>query len=145
MSETSGASPASDGPAVIDYKRLRAVSPEAARQAVLGYLDHAGGNVAATARAFGINRTVVYDIRARARAGSLADRPRTPHRQPFKTPRRVENRVVAARNRTGLGYQRLSAYLAARGLHLPWSTIRNILQRNRGRLKPVRRRRNTKT
>jgi transposase-like protein len=126
---------------MIDYKKLRRTDPETARQAVLDYLAWAGGNVAATARAFGINRTVVYDILARSRSGSLADRPRTPHRQPFKTPPRVEARVVAARNRTGLGYQRLSHYLAARGLQLPWSTIRNILRRNRHRLRPAPRRR----
>lgn len=127
--------------AMIDYKKLRRIDPEAARQAVLDYLAWAGGNVSATARAFGINRTVVYDILARSRAGSLADRSRTPHHQPFKTPQPIENRVVAARNRTGFGYQRLSAYLGKHGLYLPWSTIRNILRRNRHRLKPASRRR----
>jgi len=125
---------------MIDYKRLRSIDPEAARQAVVDYLAWAGGNVSATAKAFGINRSVVHDILARSRAGSLADRPRTPHHQPFKTPPQIEDRVIAARNLTGLGYQRLSAYLARRGLHLPWSTIRNILNRNRHRLKPAPRR-----
>jgi transposase len=119
---------------MIDYKKLRRIDPEAARQAVLDYLASVGGNVSDAARAFGINRSVIYDIIARSRAGSLADRPRTPHRQPFKTPPRIENRVIAAKNRTGLGYQRLSHYLAQRGLHVPWSTVRNILKRNRHRL-----------
>ena len=121
---------------MIDYKNLRSINPQAARQAVLDYLDSAGGNVSATARAFGIQRAVVYDIQRRARAGSLADRSFTPHRQPFKTPPAVENRVVAAKNRTGLGNRRLSRYLAGRGLYVPASTIRNILARNRHRLDP---------
>ena len=119
---------------LIDYKKIRRIDPEAARQAVLDYLDSADGNVAATARAFGITRNVVYDIRNRAGQGSLADRSRRPHRQPTKTPRRIEDRVISARNRTGLGYQRLSAYLAESGLDIPWPTIRNILKRNRHRL-----------
>ncbi len=126
-----------DSPALIDYKNLRRINPEAARQAVLDYLGSARGNVSAAARAFGIQRAVVYDIQRRARAGSLADRSSTPHRQPFKTPPRVENRVVAAKNRTGLGNRRLSRYLAGRGLYVPPSTIRNILTRNRHRLDPT--------
>jgi transposase len=121
---------------LIDYKRLRRLDPATARQAVLDYLHAANGNVSAAARAFGINRTVVYDIQRRARDGVLADRSRAPHHRPTKTPKRIEDRVVAARNRTGLGYQRLARYLSQRGLDLPWSTVRNILQRNRGRLAP---------
>jgi transposase-like protein len=121
---------------LIDYKKLRRLSPEVARQAVLDYLGSTDGDIRATAAAFGINTSVVYDIRRRARAGSLADRSRAPHNRPHSTPRRVEDRVVAARNRTGLGYQRLSAHLAQRGLDIPWSTIRNILRRNRHRLEP---------
>lgn len=117
---------------MIDYKKLRQIDPEAARQAVLDYLASVGGNVSATARAFGINRSVVYDILFRSRAGSLSDRSRVPLRQPTKTPQRIENRVIAAKNRT----QRLSQYLALRGLHVPWSTVRNILNRNRQRLDP---------
>jgi DNA-binding NtrC family response regulator len=46
----------------IDYKTLRNVNPEAAREAVLEYLKTNGGNKADAAKAFGINRTVLYDI-----------------------------------------------------------------------------------
>ena len=126
---------------LIDYKKLRRIDPEAARQAVLDFLASHAGNVSATARAFGIGRSVVYDIVRRARQGNLADRSRTPHHQPAKTPASVETRVIAARNRTGFGYKRLSAYLAGRGLDIPWSTVRNILRRNRHRLVPLPRRR----
>jgi transposase len=121
---------------MIDYKKLRRINPEAARQAVLDYLASAGGNIAATARAFGITRIVVYDILARARAGNLADQDRAPRRRPNQTPPELENRIIAARNRTGLGYERLSRYLAERGVYVPWSTIRNVLKRNRHRLDP---------
>jgi len=121
---------------LIDYKKLRRIDPGTARQAVLDLLASVDGNVSAAARAFGIQRSVVYDIQRRARAGNLADRSRRPHRQPFKTLPRVESRVVAARNRTGLGNRRLSRYLAEHGLHVPPSTISAILARNRDRLDP---------
>ena len=57
----------------IDYKTLRSVNPEAARQAVLEYLKTNGGNKAEAARAFGINRCVVYDILKKAAEGDLRD------------------------------------------------------------------------
>jgi transposase InsO family protein len=92
-------------------------------------------NIAATARAFDITRPVVYDILAKAQSGDLRDRPRTPRRQPGKTPAEVEGRVIAAKNRTHLGPKRLSLYLAKyEDLQLSWATIRNILRRNRHRL-----------
>jgi transposase-like protein len=121
---------------MIDYKKLRRINPEAARRAVLDYLASVDGNVSGTARAFGIRRTVVYDILRRDRAGSLADRSFVPRRQPTRTPPSVETRVVAAKNQTGLGNRRLSRYLAARGLGVPPSTIRNILARNQDSLDP---------
>lgn len=118
---------------IIDYKALRDISPETARQAVLDYLTSVSGNVAATARAFGITRPVVYDIKGRE--GDLRDRPRTPRRQPRKTAAAVEERVIAAKNLTHLGPKRLSLYLAKyEGIQLSWATIRNVLRRNRHRL-----------
>ncbi|HXH20974.1 MAG TPA: hypothetical protein VNN10_03015 [Dehalococcoidia bacterium] len=62
---------------IIDYKALRAISPETAREAVLEYLRSVNGNVSATARAFGVTRPVVYDIMAKAASGDLADRSRS--------------------------------------------------------------------
>jgi transposase-like protein len=67
--------------ATIGDKRLRRINAEAARRAVLDYLASAHGNIAATARAFGITRPVVYKILAKSRSGDLRDRPKTP-RQP---------------------------------------------------------------
>ncbi len=121
--------------AVIDYKALRRIDPVAARLAVLNYLASTGGNVAATARAFGITRPVVYAIRAKERTGELADQSHRPHRQPRKTSPEIEERVIAAKNRTRLGPKRLALYLAKyERLPLSWATIRNILRRNRDRL-----------
>jgi len=119
----------------IDYKVLRRINPEAARRAVLEYLSSCNHNVAQTGRAFGITRATVYAILDKAREGDLTDRPKTPHRQPRKTPPQVENRVVAVRNRTGLGPRRLARYLAQyEELVVPWPTVRHILRRNRHRL-----------
>ena len=120
---------------ILDYKALRSINPETARHAVLGYLSSVGGNVAATARAFGITRPVVYDVIAKARSGDLQDRPRTPHHQPRKTTAEAEEAVIAAKNLTHLGPKRLALYLAKyEGLQLSWATIRNVLRRNRHRL-----------
>lgn len=59
----------------IDYKGLRRVNPEAARMAVIEYLKTNGGNIADTARVFGIQRPVVYDILKKEKEGNLKDRP----------------------------------------------------------------------
>jgi len=119
----------------IDYKTLRRINPQATRRAVLDYLASCGHNIAATARVFGITRPVVYDILAKGRQGDLRDRSKAPQRQPRRTPIAVEERVLAAKNKTRLGPKRLSLYLAKyEGLLVPWGTIRHILRRNRHRL-----------
>jgi hypothetical protein len=101
----------------------------------LDYLASCGHNIAATARAFGITRPVVYDILVKQQQGDLRDRSRAPKRQPRKTPAAVEERVLAAKNKTRLGPKRLSLYLAKyEALQVPWGTIRHILRRNRHRL-----------
>lgn len=119
----------------IDYKELRKINPEAARKAVLGYLESNGHNVSSTARLFGINRCVVYDILRKNQEGDLRDRPKTPKHQPKKTDARIEDLVIAAKNKTHLGPQRLSRYLQQyEGVFVPAGTIRHILRRNRARL-----------
>lgn len=119
----------------IAYKELRKINPEAARKAVLEFLKANRHNVAETARLFGINRAVIYDILRKAQEGDLRDRPKIPHRQPRRTSRRVENRVIEAKNKTRLGAKRLAIYLAKyEKLTVPWPTIRNVLRRNKDRL-----------
>ena len=94
----------------IDYKSLRGFNPEAARRAVLEYLK-TNPNISQTARMFGINRAIVYDILKKEKAGDLRDRSRAPRHQPKKTPAAVEDKVVEVKNRTRLGPERLSRYL----------------------------------
>ena len=119
----------------IDYKQLRQINPEAARRAVLAYLE-TSGNISQTARMFSITRTVVYSILKKGREGDLRDRSRTPKYQPRKTPAAVENKVVEVKNRTHLGPERLSRYLQEHeGLSVPVGTIRHILRRNKGKIK----------
>ncbi len=130
----------------INYKALRKVNAEAARLAVLEYLKTNGGNISDAARVFGINRPVVYDILSKQGTGDLRDRSRVPKRQPNKTPARVEQQVVDARNKTRMGPKRLSVYLSKyEKINVPAGTIRHILRRNRHQLSysglPARRRR----
>ena len=68
----------------IEYKVLREINPEAARQAVLEYLKSNGGNKADAARVFGINRSVVYDILKKASEDDLRDRPKAADDLPAK-------------------------------------------------------------
>ena len=115
----------------IDYKALRKVNPPAARQAVLEYLESIRGNVAETARVFGINRSVIYDILSKEKSGSLADLSKAPHSCPTKTSTEVETQVVEIKNKTHFGPKRLSRYLARyESLMVPTGTIRHILRRN---------------
>ena len=129
----------------IDYKSLRKINPEAARQAVLAYLESSGHNITETARVFGITRPVVYDILKKQGAGDLTDRSKAPHRRPRQTPAPVEERVLAARNQTHLGPKsRLSGRLARyEGLEVSWATIRHIVRQSRqsGLVPPFGRRR----
>ena len=60
----------------IDYKALRKIDFEAARQAALEYLKTNGGNIADAARVFGINRPVVHDILRKQAEGDLRGRSR---------------------------------------------------------------------
>lgn len=119
----------------IDYKALRRINPVAARQAVLDYLAFCNHNIAETARAFGITRPVVYAIQRKQQAGDLRDSSRAPHRRPRQTAAAVEEQVIAAKRRTGLGPKRLSLYLAKyEHLQIPWPTVRHIVRRHRQRL-----------
>ena len=119
----------------IDYKQLRSINAETARQAVLEYLQSVGGNVSQTARVFGINRCVVYDILKKQAGGDLSDLPCTPKHQPHKTPSSIEDQVIEAKNKTRLGPIRLSLYLAKyEHVQIAPGTIRHIIRRNRHRL-----------
>jgi transposase len=120
---------------LVDYKALRKINPEAARVAVLEYVSSTGGNISRAARAFGIQRAVVYEILKKHHEGDLNDRSKYPKTSPRKTSPEVEGRVVAAKNQTRLGAKRLSLHLQKySGLTVPYGTIRHILNRNKARL-----------
>lgn len=113
-----------------DYKQLRKINPEAARKAVLEYLEKNNHNISDAAAFFGINRTVVYDIIRRANSGNLKDRSRVPKIQPRKTPREIENTIIEVKNKTQLSPKKLAEYLKKNeGLEIPTGTIRHILKR----------------
>ncbi|MDT8381695.1 MAG: hypothetical protein RQ728_05505, partial [Brevefilum sp.] len=102
---------------------------------MLDYLESIGGNISRTARVFGINRCVVYDILDKQASGDLSDRSRIPKHQPNKTAPEIEDKVIEAKNKTHLGPIRLSLYLAKyKQIHVPPGTIRHIIRRNRDRL-----------
>jgi transposase len=118
----------------IDYKTLRRFNAEAARRAVIEYLK-TNPNISETARMFGITRAVVYDIIQKEKEDDLRDRSRAPQHQPRRTPAEVEDKVVAAKNKTHLGPERLSRYLKNyEGVDVAVGTIRHILRRNKIKL-----------
>lgn len=127
---------------LISYKELRKINPEAARLAVLEYLRANKHNVSETARTFGINRPVIYDILRKEKEGDLTDRSKAPKTSPSKTPQTVEDKVVELKNRTRLGAKRLSKYLFKyENTYVPYGTIRHILRRNKDQIKYLKHRR----
>jgi len=119
----------------IDYKQLRRINSEVARQAVIEYLKTNGHNVSDAARVFGINRGVVYDILRKRDQGNLRDRSKAPKHQPRRTPKAVEEIVIQAKNKTRLGPKRLARYLEKHeDTRVPKGTIRHILRRNKDKV-----------
>ncbi len=120
----------------VPHKELRKTSPEVARKTALEYLRSNGGNIAGTARVFGINRPVIYDILSKEKDGDLKDRSKAPIDQPRKTPKDVEDLVVTIKNKTNFGPQRICAYaLDHHKIKVCPGTVRHILQRNRAYIK----------
>ncbi|MBI2305572.1 MAG: helix-turn-helix domain-containing protein [Chloroflexi bacterium] len=119
----------------IDYKALREINPKTARLAVIKYLESSGGNISDTARVFGIERAVVYDILRKQQQGDLTDRSRAPKSFPRRTQPEVEERVIELKNQIHLGPKRLSIHLKKHcGIAVPYGTIRHILRRNKSKL-----------
>ena len=103
--------------------------------AVLEYLKISCGDISDAAWVSGINRPGVHDNPSKQATGDLRDRPRVAGQQPNKTPARVEQQVIDARNKTRTGPERLSNHLAkCEKINVPAGTIRHILRRNRSLL-----------
>lgn len=117
----------------IDYKKLRKINPETARTAVLEYLSSNGGNVADCARAFSLQRAVIYDIIKKGRLGDLKDQSRAPKKVANKIAVEIEKIVIDAFRKTGFTPKRLCDYLLEfYHLRIPYGTLRGILRRNKG-------------
>ncbi len=120
---------------LIDYKKLRQINPEAARTAVLSFLASNNRNIAKTAKAFGLQRVVVYDIIRKSKQGNLKDRSKAPKRVHNRTVHDIVEVIIKAKNTTKFGPKRLFSYLQLRyGLFVAYGTIRSILRRNEHRI-----------
>ena len=118
----------------LDYQELRAISPEAARRAILQVLKAHKGNVTATAKILSVSRATIYKAIRKHEAGDLKDGSKAPHRVHNRTSAEIEARILALREKTRYGPLRLKEELEALdGLFLSEHTIRNILRRNKAK------------
>ena len=121
----------------LDYQELRTISPKAARQAILQILKSCNGVVAETARILSITRATIYKAQRKAKEENLSDASRAPKRVANKTSADVEERVVTIKQKTNFGPVRIQEELATQhGIALSSHTIRNIVRRNREKIKP---------
>ena len=109
----------------LSYREVYTMNREEARRKLVEtYMST--GNLSQTARLWGTSRHLVRRYQEEGLAG-LKDRSRRPKR----TPPEVEERVIAARERTGYGRKRLAWYLCREEmLTLSPNTIRHILRRH---------------
>lgn len=124
----------------LDYRELRAISSKAARQAILQLLKGNRGNVAETARILSVTRPTIYKAIKKRHEGNLDDSSRAPHRQAAKTSLDIEEKVLEIKNKTNYGPLRIKDELwEVYQISLSHHTVRNILRRNK---KKVKRKRN---
>lgn len=115
----------------MDYKTLKKLSPETARQAVLQYLSSNKGNISDCAKFFRVQRLTVYDILKKAQQSDLTNRSKAPKTVRNKTPLAIERIILQTKLSTGYGAKKLSKYLALNfNLQLPVSTIKGVIKRN---------------
>ena len=120
----------------LDYQELRSISPKAARQAILQILKANDGKVSETARMLGVTRRTVYKALMKRNAGNLDDACRAPKVVHNKTPQEIEEKVLLLKRKTNYGPLRLKEELeAVYQVSLSEHTIRNIVRRNRERIK----------
>jgi transposase len=120
----------------LDYQELRSISPKAARQAIIQILKGNDGKVSITARILGVTRRTVYKAMAKGKTGNLDDASRAPKVVHNKTSKEIEEKVVLLKSKTNYGPLRLKEELEeVYAIRLSEHTIRNIVRRNRGRIK----------
>lgn len=125
----------------LSYNELRNISPEAARQAIIAIYESTGQNVLKTAEILQTSRPTIYKALQKKRDKSLEDTSRAPHHVHNKTPVDIEEKVLKLKERINFGPERLQEELRLQyQIDLPSSTIRNILRRNKDRLKGKRKR-----
>jgi hypothetical protein len=123
-------------PPPLDYQELRSISPKAARQAILQILKGNHGKISVTARILGVTRRTVYKAMAKGKTGNLDDTSRAPKMVHNKTSTEIEEKVVLLKSKTNYGPLRLKEELEeVYAIRLSEHTIRNIVRRNRGRIK----------
>ena len=120
----------------LDYQELRNISPKAARQAILQILKSNNGKISETARMLGVTRKTVYKALAKRECGNLDDSSRSPKVVHNKTPNEIEEKVILLKRKTHYGPIRLKEELeAVYALQISAHTIRNIVRRNREKIK----------
>jgi len=116
----------------LDYQELRTISPKAARQAILQILKSVKGNVTETARILHTTRSTIYKALSKQKGKNLNDLSTAPHTVKNKTDGRIEEKVIALKEKTNYGPLRLKDELKTQyGITFSHHTIRNIVRRNR--------------
>lgn len=120
----------------LSYEELRKISPEAARQAICSIHKSLNGDVSKTARLLHTTRPTVYLALKKKVNKSLSDTSRAPHTVANRTPACIEKKVIELKEKINYGPERLATELKLQhNLVIPVSTVRNIVKRNRYRIK----------
>ena len=121
---------------LLDYNRLRKNNTKSARQVVLEVLKDNKNNISKTAEMLNTSRHTVYKCIRKEREGNLEDKSRAPKHIHNKTDNRIEKLVIGIKKRTRYGPIRIQQELEDRHkIHMSVWTIRNIVRRNRDKIK----------
>jgi len=120
----------------LEYRELRTISPKAARQAILQILKTNRGNVSSTAHILHTSRRTIYKALRKQEEQCLDDISTAPHTVKNKTNTSIEEKVVLLKEKTNYGPLRLKEELeTVYQIHLSEHTIRNIIRRNKTRIR----------
>ena len=130
----------------LSYHELRKISPEAARQAVCSVHASVGRDVSETARILHTSRPTVYLALRKKQDRSLCDTSRAPHTVANKTPSEIEQKVLTLKEKINYGPERLAEEMKLQhNVVISVSTVRNIVSRNRDKIKRKRVKRHKNT